>query len=53
MVIMFYILPETEGRSLEDVELHFSDNSRNWTDINIQIMSRHKAEPSEILPLNQ
>lgn len=29
---MYLILPETEDRSLEDIELHFSDNSKNLTD---------------------
>lgn len=29
---MYQILPETENRTLEDIELHFSDNSRKITD---------------------
>lgn len=37
---MSLILPETEQRSLEDIEIHYSDNSRRITDINIQISSR-------------
>lgn len=28
---MYFILPETEGRSLEEIELHFSDNSKKIT----------------------
>lgn len=32
---MFFIMPETEQRSLEDIELHFSDNSKGMTDIQI------------------
>lgn len=32
---MYLILPETEGRSLQDIELHFSDNNRRFTDIKI------------------
>lgn len=28
-------MPETEGRSLEDIELHFSDKSKKFTDWNI------------------
>lgn len=32
LVLMFNILPETEGRSLEDIELHFSDDSKKITD---------------------
>lgn len=34
-VVMFIILPETEDRSLEAIELHFSDNSKGLTDIHI------------------
>ncbi|XP_031621657.1 facilitated trehalose transporter Tret1-like [Contarinia nasturtii] len=32
LVVTFLILPETEGTSLEDIEIHFSDNSRKLTD---------------------
>lgn len=32
LVSMYFILPETEGRTLEDIELHFSDNSKKITD---------------------
>lgn len=34
-IIMYQILPETEGRSLEDIELHFSNNTLKLTDHNI------------------
>lgn len=34
---MIFMLPETEQRSLEDIELHFSDNKRSIFDINIAI----------------
>lgn len=34
---MYSILPETEHRSLEDIELHYSDNGKQITDINIRI----------------
>lgn len=34
---MFLILPETEQRSLEDIELHYVDNSKKITDIQIVI----------------
>lgn len=33
LILMYLILPETEGRSLQDIERHFSDNSKqitNW-----------------------
>lgn len=29
---MYYILPETEGRTLEEIELHYSDDSKGITD---------------------
>lgn len=38
-IAMYYTLPETEQRSLEDIEIHFSDNSRSITDIHIKINS--------------
>lgn len=34
-IVMFIILPETESRSLEAIELHFSDNSKGLADIHI------------------
>lgn len=33
---MSHILPETEGQSLEAIEIHYSNNSRSITDIKIQ-----------------
>lgn len=35
--MMFFILPETEQRSLEDIELHYADDSKKITDIYILI----------------
>lgn len=35
-VAVYNLLPETENRTLEEIELHFSDNQRPITDINIQ-----------------
>lgn len=32
LIFTYIVLPETEDRSLEDIELHFSDNSKNITD---------------------
>lgn len=32
LILMYFILPETEGRTLEDIELHFADNSKKITD---------------------
>lgn len=33
---MSRILPETEDRSLNDIEIHYSNNSRSITDIKIR-----------------
>lgn len=32
---MYAIMPETEQRSLEDIELHYSDATKSFTDIHI------------------
>lgn len=34
---MYFILPETEHRSLQDIELHYSDNKKGLFDIEIRI----------------
>lgn len=34
-VFIYFLIPETEHRTLEDIETHFSDNQRKLTDINI------------------
>lgn len=44
---MFFILPETENRTLEDIELHFSDNSKKITDRKIQKLRKIKAKDVE------
>ncbi|XP_055301619.1 facilitated trehalose transporter Tret1-like isoform X2 [Sitodiplosis mosellana] len=35
-ISMLFILPETENRTLEEIELHFSDNKRSIFDIKIK-----------------
>lgn len=35
-VFIFLYIPETERRTLEDIEVHFSDNTRKMTDRKIQ-----------------
>lgn len=35
-IVAYFIIPETENRTLEDIEIHFSDNSRNLTDRKIE-----------------
>lgn len=41
---MYLILPETEGYSLIEIELHFSDNNRHFTDIKI----RKNENPNDV-----
>lgn len=36
-VLMYFILPETEHRSLQDIELHYSDKEKGLFDIDIRI----------------
>lgn len=36
LVLIYKIMPETENRTLEDIELHFSDNSKRITDRKIE-----------------
>ncbi|XP_058822151.1 facilitated trehalose transporter Tret1-like [Topomyia yanbarensis] len=42
---MYCFLPETEKRTLEDIEIYFSDNQRKMTDIHIQ--QYHKQSEKE------
>lgn len=42
-------MPETEHRSLEDIELHYSDNSRGITAINIHISAKSNIKSYGIL----
>lgn len=32
LIYAYYVLPETNNRTLEDIELHFCDNSKKITD---------------------
>lgn len=45
---MIFMLPETEQRSLEDIELHFSDNKRSIFDINIAINTQQNVTDKDI-----
>lgn len=47
---MYILLPETENRTLEDIERHFSDNSRSITDIKIPRTKSSKANDVEAKP---
>lgn len=35
-IVAYFIMPETENRTLEEIEMHFSDNSKGLTDIRIK-----------------
>lgn len=50
LIVMYLILPETEGRTLEDIELHFSDDSKKLTDRKI---AKSKTISSEMLSNQQ
>lgn len=41
---MYMVLPETERRTLEDIEMHFADNSKKITDHKIQKMHKSKGK---------
>lgn len=45
LILIYNILPETENRSLEDIEIFFSDNSKGITDRDIP---KTKIEPMEL-----
>lgn len=45
---MFMILPETESRSLEEIEIHFSDNNRKITDRKILKAASKKKQRKDI-----
>lgn len=32
LILMYNILPETENRTLEEIEIHFADDSKTLTD---------------------
>lgn len=44
--LVYFILPETEDRTLEEIELHFSDNSKKLTDRNIVKSSNRQTTVS-------
>lgn len=55
LVVGYFIIPETENRSLEDIELHFSNNALKLTDRKIQIdaigkdVSSYPGKPPSVI----
>lgn len=47
LILSYKILPETEGRALEDIELHFSDKTKSITDHKIPKMKSTKTVDKE------
>lgn len=50
---MSLILPETENRTLEDIELHFADNSKSITDRKILMCTRINGVVKNVRFLNR
>ncbi|XP_055307332.1 facilitated trehalose transporter Tret1-2 homolog [Sitodiplosis mosellana] len=46
-ILMSFMLPETENRSMEDIELHYSDNKRSIFDINISINATNDLQSKD------
>lgn len=44
LILMYNIMPETENRTLEDIEFHFSDNSKKLTDRKIARVSSEQLK---------
>lgn len=54
LILMYKILPNTENRTLEDIEMHFSDNSKKLTDRKIaRILAPSSAESESLVKNNE
>lgn len=40
LILSYFILPETENRTLEEIEMHFSDNTKGLADWKIAKSSK-------------
>lgn len=43
LVVQYLILPETEGKTLEEIEVYFSDKTRRITDRHIRPILNHET----------
>lgn len=50
IIVMFNILPETENRSLEDIEIHFSDKTKKITNYRIERLDSYYKNNNESKP---
>lgn len=50
LILMFFIFPDTEGRTLDEIERHFSDNSKRITDWKI---AKNQTDSNGIHPNQQ
>lgn len=53
LISMYFLLPETENRTLEDIEIHFSDNNRKLTDIRIRKVNDLNKNKTMELPIDE
>lgn len=52
LIFTYNVLPETENRSLEEIELHFADNSKNLCDRNIVKKSKNSMSGNDVGSVN-
>lgn len=50
---MYFIMPETEQRSLENIERHYSDNTKGLFDIKIPKSSNEITEENGCKVVNE
>lgn len=53
LIFTYNVLPETENRSLEEIELHFADNSKNLCDRKIGKKSMTGSGSKNVMETNK